>query len=149
MSGAVTGACPATLTQEDPMLVYLSGPMTGLPGYNTPEFHRCTARLRELGFDVLNPAETAGGATHLPRATYMYIDVAYVQAADAVVVMDGWRSSKGAKLEMIVAAAHGKRVWTYDDEVGLGYELEVDGWDVHVIPGRRSFLSLPAQEVHS
>lgn len=112
------------------MLVYLSGPMTGLPNENYPAFHEAAARLRAIGFDVLNPAETAGGATHLPRHIYMDVDIGYVKAADAVVVMQGWRNSDGAKLEAIVASSMDKPVFTYDPRTGLGSLVSLDGWAV-------------------
>lgn len=37
--------------------VYLSGPMTGLPELNFPAFRVEAARLRALGFEVVNPAD--------------------------------------------------------------------------------------------
>lgn len=112
------------------MLVYLGGPMSSYAdsGYNYDEFRRCAANLRDLGFDVLNPAETAGGATHLPRETYMHVDIGYVRASEAVVVMPGWENSKGAKLEMIVATSLGKPVYLYDETHGIGGRLQIDNW---------------------
>jgi hypothetical protein len=41
--------------------IYLSGPMTGLPDLNFPAFHAEAARLRALGYDVINPAELPEG----------------------------------------------------------------------------------------
>jgi len=43
--------------------IYLSGPMSGLPGFNFPAFHAAAAKLRADGFTVLNPAETDNGDT--------------------------------------------------------------------------------------
>ncbi|MGE5607641.1 MAG: DUF4406 domain-containing protein, partial [Bacillota bacterium] len=37
--------------------LYLSGPMSGLPEHNIPAFNAAAARLRRLGFCVVNPAE--------------------------------------------------------------------------------------------
>ena len=37
--------------------LYLAGPMTGLPELNFPAFHAEAARLRALGYEVVNPAE--------------------------------------------------------------------------------------------
>lgn len=109
------------------MLAYLSGPMTGLPNFNYPAFHRAAERLRELGVAVVNPAETAGGATHLPRETFMSIDIGYVAAAQCVIVMEGWARSRGAQLEVLVADALGKPVYVYDPVVGIGGKVEVKG----------------------
>lgn len=100
------------------MLVYLSGPMTGQPEYNYPAFAEAAAGLRAAGFHIINPAETAGGTTHLPRSTYLRIDIGYVMAADAIALMPGWEESNGAKLEVMVAQAMDLPV----------YELLWDGW---------------------
>lgn len=118
------------MSNQSQMLVYLSGKMSGLEGYGYTNFTKRAARLRELGYDVLNPAETAGGVTHLPRETFISIDIGYVMAADAVVVMDNWQQSKGAKLEMILAHNVGKPVYTYSEEHGLGQELILDDWGI-------------------
>ena len=118
------------------MLVYVSGPMAGVgpPTYNYRAFEHATARLRELGYDVLNPGETAGGATHLPRKTYMHIDLSYVAASDAVALLPGWDNSRGAKLEVLVARALGKAIFRYSYEEGLGVPLRVTGVEIAVEP---------------
>lgn len=87
------------------MLLYLSGPMTGLPDHNYPTFDAATAALRMQGYEVINPAETAGGTTRLPRATFLRIDIGYVLASDMVVLLPGWDKSSGSKLEIAIANA--------------------------------------------
>lgn len=115
------------------MLIYVSGPMRGLPEYNYPAFHDAAAVLRGRGHQVLNPAETAGGATDLPYTTYLRIDVGYVQAADAVAVLPGWQDSKGALLEVHIAHALEKPVYAYVSGVGLGPRLDLSDWSVFVV----------------
>jgi len=36
---------------------YLAGPMTGLPDNNYPAFHEAARKLRDLGFEIVSPAE--------------------------------------------------------------------------------------------
>ncbi|MEM8737243.1 MAG: DUF4406 domain-containing protein [Planctomycetota bacterium] len=94
--------------------VYLSGPMTGLPGHNFPAFHAAAADLRRRGDVVLNPAENFGGLESLPRAEYMRLDLQHVLHADELLVLDGWEASRGAALEVAVAHELGLPVHEYD-----------------------------------
>lgn len=114
----------------DKPLVYVSGPMTGLPDHNYNTFDRAASRLRSLGYEVINPAETAGGTIHLPRETFLRIDVGYVMAAEAVALLPGWSDSKGSKLEVMVAEAMGLPIYFYNEREGLGAELRVEGVEV-------------------
>jgi hypothetical protein len=38
-------------------LVFISGPMTGIPDHNRPVFHAAAKQLRDHGYHVINPAE--------------------------------------------------------------------------------------------
>ncbi len=84
------------------MRVYLSGPMTGYPEHNFPAFHAAREQLRSEGFEVLCPAE-AGEVTGWTWEEYLRRDLAMVLLAHAVVVLPGWRDSRGARLEVHVA----------------------------------------------
>jgi len=81
--------------------IYLSGPMTGLPDLNFPSFAAEAARLRGLGFEVVNPAEInpEGGTWH----ECMRRDVAALVTCDHVATLPGWDKSQGATLEVYVA----------------------------------------------
>lgn len=86
------------------LVIYLSGPMTGLPDWNFPEFNRVAKKLRALGAVVLNPAETDGGNnTSHPRKYYMRFDIELLLKANSIVVLDGWQKSRGAKVETDIA----------------------------------------------
>ena len=77
--------------------------MTGLPDHNFPAFHAAAARLRQVGWEVVNPAENFGGRTDLPRASYMRADVTMLLQCDAIALLPGWKNSRGAKLEYLIA----------------------------------------------
>lgn len=80
------------------MKLYLAGPMTGLPDLNFPAFHAEAARLRALGYTVINPAEV--NPDHgKPWADCMRSDIAALVTCDSVAMLDGWTASKGARLE--------------------------------------------------
>lgn len=89
-----------------PPLVYLSGPMTGLPDLNFPAFHAAADKLRSQGVQVVNPAEL----DHPSDATwpdYMRRDIAELVRCDWIALLPGWENSKGAHLEYTIATKLG------------------------------------------
>lgn len=82
---------------------YLSGPMTGLPDYNRPAFNRAAEYLRKQGFTVWNPAEEFDASVTLPRKIYMRKDIEALLKCQAVVMLEGWENSAGARLELEIA----------------------------------------------
>lgn len=92
------------------MKVYIAGPMTGYPGLNFPAFHAEAARLRSLGYEVVNPAEinvdpSAGWSDCMRK------DIRELVTCDAVATLDGWEKSKGATLEVHIAESLGLSVY--------------------------------------
>ncbi|SMC02015.1 protein of unknown function [Sulfobacillus thermosulfidooxidans DSM 9293] len=85
------------------MRIYLSGPMSGLPDFNYPAFHTTAALLRHVGYCVMNPAET-GVRPDWAYADYLRHDLQILLAqAEGVATLPGWRTSRGARLEVTVA----------------------------------------------
>lgn len=82
--------------------IYISGPMTGLPALNFPAFNAEAARLRGMGFEVVNPAEL----NEDPNANWhdcMRTDLKALLDCDTLALLPGWQKSSGAHLEMHVA----------------------------------------------
>jgi hypothetical protein len=80
--------------------------MSGLPEFNYPAFMSSARALRSAGYRVLNPAETQGQ----PDSTWewwMRQALAQVLRAEGVALLDGWRDSRGARLEHTVATSLG------------------------------------------
>lgn len=92
------------------MILYLSGPMTGLPEYNYPAFHREADRLRQLGYTVINPAEIEHEHDRTWES-YMRNDIKALMEAEAVAVLEGWYDSKGARIEVLLAKQLGMKVF--------------------------------------
>ena len=100
------------------MRLYLAGPMRGIPEYNFPAFFAAERHLIGIGHQVFNPAradmEWDGFNPKCDEphdeAHYMARDLPEVCKADAVAVLPGWESSKGAALEVYVARVLGKPV---------------------------------------
>lgn len=102
--------------------IYLSGPMSGLPDLNFPAFKAAAEKLRAAGFEVVNPAELnpiAGSAW----ADCMRVDIKALLDCDAIVLLDGWEHSRGAKLELHVALALGMTVQALAVALALAREL--------------------------
>lgn len=100
------------------MLIYLSGPMTGISNFNYPAFDAAAQTLRSLGFEVMNPAEFFNGQTGLPKTVYMKKDIAAILQAEAVLLLAGWRESAGARMEILVAQACGIPIYELEEMFG-------------------------------
>ena len=120
------------------MRLYLSGPMTGLPDHNRAAFAAATTRFRDLGHFVINPAELSeqfgkwedvsiafekwyeyGGALadeflRIVMAV-MQADIAALRSCDAIYLLRGWETSRGAKKELAEAIAHGLTIMQEGD----------------------------------
>jgi hypothetical protein len=92
--------------------IYIAGPMTGYPRYNYPAFDEAERHLRELGWNVANPAamsravgfdETKDTPTKEFMDWAIRADVEAVLNADALCVLPGWKESRGAKAEAALA----------------------------------------------
>ena len=84
------------------MKLYLSGPMTGRPAHNFPAFNAAEKELRSAGYEVANPADK-GLLDGWEWADYLRHDIVQLLNCDGVATLPGWRSSKGALLEVHIA----------------------------------------------
>ena len=94
--------------------IYISGPMTGLPGLNFGAFHCAAAQLRALGYEVVNPAEKQSETEDLSWEEYLRQDLQQMLTCDTIALLPGWETSKGAHLELHVGHRVGMRVTTVD-----------------------------------
>lgn len=90
--------------------IYISGPMTGLPGLNFDAFNAEEGRLSRNGWEVVNPAKI-NPDKHLSWQACMRTDIAALVFCDAVQLLPGWESSKGAVLEHHVADRLGLTIY--------------------------------------
>lgn len=129
------------------MRIYISGPMTGLPDGNIPAFNAAAERLRTEGHFVINPADIShlfGTAEELEKSfaihydlpgarvglhfpdlihgqdlacAVMDADLVAVRSCDAIYLLRGWETSRGAKKELAEAIACRLQVMLEDDAV--------------------------------
>ena len=90
-------------------IIYLSGPMTGMPERNFPAFHAAAEFYRAQGYTVIDPAELPGESEAHPWEWFLRRDIIAMLegGADTIVLLPGWQTSRGAKLEKYVADALG------------------------------------------
>jgi hypothetical protein len=110
----------------DGLRIYIAGPMRGIEAFNFPAFDAAAEQLRALGYEVFNPAdhdrEQHGDAvndsatgdlddiadTGFTLRAALAADAAWIcEHADAVALLPGWDSSKGASAEAALGRALG------------------------------------------
>ena len=97
-------------------MIYISGPMKNMPNGNLEAFDKAEKQLRKLGYDVLNPHAISEIVNlrffemgKIPEyEDYLKEDIIQMLSkCDKVLVLPGWRQSKGTKLEIANALACG------------------------------------------
>ena len=95
--------------KERRMIVYISGPISSDKDY-LKHFRKAERRLKSQGHDVINPAKIGHKLPKLNWMEYMHIDMAMLDCADAIYMLDGWRHSPGARMEYKIARDDGKYI---------------------------------------
>ena len=93
---------------ERKKVIYIAGPITGVEHY-WEAFERAEDELIGYGFIPITPTRLPGGLT---PAQYAKINLATIDAADAVYFLPGWDESMGARLEMDYCFYTGKPIFT-------------------------------------
>jgi hypothetical protein len=89
---------------------YLSGPMSGIEANNFPLFSSVCKGLRERGYNIVSPHELTSPVEEPSWTDYMRRDLIAMMDCDAIIMMDGWKDSKGASLEHKLATELGYRI---------------------------------------
>lgn len=84
-------------------VLYVAGPMTGLPNFNREAFNSAAGKLRRAGFEVLNPAELEAPCEAPEWGDWMRAALGQLLKADGVALLPGWRDSRGATVERQLA----------------------------------------------
>ena len=101
------------------MIVYIAGPMTGLPEFNFPAFDRAAELLAANGHSVINPAQLDRDVGFDPSSTEvsceflrdaMRRDLSAICGAEAIAMLPGWERSAGARIEWTLAAHLGLEI---------------------------------------
>lgn len=135
------------------MTVYVAGPIRYHAEFNHPAFAKAAAALRERGFRVISPHEMdiengldVTGLTGYETLADQGFNIRATLAADlhvvayevdAVILLEGWETSKGALAEYATARAVGIPTWE------LEYERDESGQE-NVILTQVNYGLMPA-----
>lgn len=112
-------------------IVYLAGPMHGIDCFNFPAFDEAAKRMRADGYVVFSPAEndrengfdeTLNSLDGFDMNKALLWDMEAITQCDIVVVLPGWKNSKGSLTEISFANLLGKPVMEYL-QFGFGFRL--------------------------
>ncbi|MBR2504796.1 MAG: DUF4406 domain-containing protein [Elusimicrobiaceae bacterium] len=85
-------------------VIYLSGPMTGLPDYNRPAFDLRAKLIREAGYTVNNPAEISRKhGLDKPYAFFFREAMRMLLQSDVIYVFGDVTKSEGSQMEIKTA----------------------------------------------
>lgn len=100
-------------------MIYLSGPITGIPNYKK-DFEAVEAELLIKGYrKIINPASLEDVIVNGDYEDYMEVCIKLLDMSDIVILLPGWEKSAGANREYGYALAKNKIVVTYE-----GLEIE-------------------------
>lgn len=102
--------------QADKVRLYISAPISGQPEHNFPALNAAAAKYEAMGYEVFNPA-TTGVIDGWSWSDYLRYDCAQLVRCHGIVMLSGWRQSRGCQTEHELAQNLGLFV-LIDSEVG-------------------------------
>lgn len=95
--------------------IYISGKITGLdPRVARELFDQAEAKLREMGYQPINPMALVQEHPEKKWEDYMLEDFALLLPADGICMLENWKDSKGARIELYIATEMEKKVLMFN-----------------------------------
>ena len=96
------------------MKIYISGQISGLPlDEAKAKFQTVETKLKAQGYETVNPLKN-GIPDNEAWEVHMAADIVLLLDCDAIYMLPGWESSKGATLEKNIAERTGKKIIHYE-----------------------------------
>lgn len=94
------------------MRIYISGKITGLD-YEVAKGYFCTVeeKLKEAGHIGINPMTLVPYKEGKTWEEYMLDDIKLLFSCDAIIMLENWLDSKGARMEHEIAKTHGLQIF--------------------------------------
>ncbi|MGN0022656.1 MAG: DUF4406 domain-containing protein, partial [Elusimicrobiaceae bacterium] len=97
--------------------IYISSKMTGLEDFNFPAFYKKAMELRNMGLEVLNPAEIGDTyGKYLNTSFYRRKNLEMLLQADILFVFGDVENSKGVEFEKLIARELDLPIWREERE---------------------------------
>ena len=126
------------------MKIYLAGPMRGIEMFNFPAFMKAALEMREMGHEVINPAERDIAIGFNPSEPIdsehnsevfdlgeaFAWDFQAILKSDAIVLLPNWRSSKGVQAELVLAMAMQKEIYYWRADADTMVNTVLDNYTV-------------------
>lgn len=92
--------------------IYISGPISSCENYNYDSFIKAKERLDAKGYKTYNPLDISPISADKTWGDYMRVDIiTMLQYCNAIYMLKGWETSKGASLEKLLAEELGIPVY--------------------------------------
>lgn len=109
---------------QKPQIVYLSGKISGDKNYKE-KFEKYKKKFTAEGYIVLNPAEISLPEYSNSWYQYMMVCLNLLKNADIIFLLDDYKDSTGALIELEFAKKMNKTIWKCED----GEELKLNGYN--------------------
>ena len=115
--------------------IFLSGPMTGYLDYNFKHFNEVAAKLEKCGLKVVNPVDICKKFKQEEVVKHKEVFDAMIaeqqkrerEDCSAILLLDGWKLSRGVRLELKTALELDFDIYTEEDIPALcGAKTTVD-----------------------
>src|ERR1700744_6276506 len=90
-------------------VIYISGPMTGIPKFNFPAFIAAEAELKLHGYTVESPHHNGESEPGKTWEDYMRLAITQMMKCHEIYLLPGWEASRGAVIEHDLALKLGMK----------------------------------------